>query len=128
MTAILALKKIKDWLKDYLPVVGFLVAAAILAFLVISNQMLREQKTAWELEKALLKKEVALITAENKNLRLEAYANLQALKEREKTLTDLTNQTETLRQEFEKIYANNEPCAVWADTRLPGPVLDRLRR
>ena len=115
-------------IKEYLPVVGCLVIVSIFALLFFGNRALLEQKKAWELEEVRLKREVATITAEAEKLRLEAYKNFQALQEREKTLTALTNQTEALRQEFEEIYANNEPCQAWADTPLPEPVLKWLRK
>ena len=58
----------------------------------------------------------------------EIEANRAALAKRELIATELAAQTEALRYELNELYLNNEPCAAWADSAVPGPVLDRLRK
>lgn len=100
-----------------------LVAAVILTLLIGWFQI-----KSLRADKARLEQSAALAQTETTTLRRELAANRQALEIREKQTTELAAQTEMLRHEIEELYRNNEPCAAWADSPVPNPVLDRLRQ
>lgn len=79
-------------------------------------------------DKARLELTAATAQTEAAGLRLELAANQKALIQREEQAAELAAQTEILRNELSELYQNNEPCALWADDPVPGPVLDRLRK
>jgi len=63
-----------------------------------------------------------------KSLERELAADQAALARRENQRAELAAEKEALIHELSELYLNNEPCAVWAESHMPGDVYDRLRR
>ena len=81
---------------------------------------LAAERAAWEeAHTALLR--------ENLALSLEAEAGRKALARREAEARRLAEETETLREELNVLYASNPAARTWADTALPDDVYGRLR-
>jgi len=83
---------------------------------------------ALQADKARLEQSAALAQTESAALRLELTANHTALMQREQIQAELIAETERLRNELEELYQNNEPCAAWSVSPVPGPIIDRLRK
>lgn len=79
-------------------------------------------------DRARLEQTAAVSEKTISSLQKELKTNQTALAEREQKQAELTALTEMLGHELSELYANNEPCAAWADSDIPGPVFDRLRR
>lgn len=85
------------------------------------------QAKALKADNARLEQAAAAAEIWAQSLQKELEFNYMALAEREQKRAELAAETEALRNELSELYANNEPCAVWADGAIPGPILDRLR-
>ena len=99
-----------------------------LAVGVVAIQSLRADNRALAADKAQMAEAMATSRAEADTLRQELKAGQAALMAREHEKAALATQTEELRSELERLYQSNEPCAAWADGRVPDPVYRRLRK
>ena len=110
-----------------------IIIAAVLAVLLAGGggglyikYLWAENKRATQGE-AVARAEADWQRREAAGLRLALADNYKAMIAREQKLNELADQTEHLRHELEELYVNSEPCGLWADSPVPGPVLDRLR-